>query len=57
MIILYRTAIVNDSVSVRMFGHDTTISVDEALKYAADGRLFLKANKPASVATVKALVG
>ena len=56
MIILNRKPIADNQVSVRMLGVDTTISLSDAQKYAADGQLFFKANKPATLADLKALV-
>lgn len=45
------------TLAIRMLGVDTTIPVDDAIKYAADGQLFFKANKPATLADLKTLVG
>ena len=45
------------ALTVRMLGVDTAIPVDDAIKYAADGQLFFKANKPATLADLKTLVG
>ena len=56
MIILNRKPIVDDKVSVRILGADTTITLVEATKYAQDNRLFFKANKPATVTDVKNLL-
>ena len=56
MIILKRQPAANDTVTVRMLGVDTTIPVDDAIKYAADGQLFFKANKPVALADLKTLV-
>lgn len=56
MIILKRQPAVNNTVAVRMLGVNTTIPVDDAIKYAADGQLFFKVNQPATTTDVKALV-
>lgn len=57
MIILKRQPAVNDTVAVRMLGVDTTIPVDDAIKYATDEQLFFKANRSATLADLKTLVG
>ena len=57
MIILKRQPAVDGTLAIRMIGVDTTIPVDDAIKYAADGQLFFKANKPATLADLKTLVG
>ena len=56
MIILKRQPAVDGTLAIRMLGVDTTIPVDDAIKYAADGQLFFKANKPVALADLKTLV-
>lgn len=57
MIILKRQPAVDGTLAVRMLGVDTVIPVDDAIKYAADGQLFFKTNKPATLADLKTLIG
>ena len=57
MIILKRQPTVDGTLAVRMLGVDTVIPVDDAIKYAADGQLFFKTNKPATLADLKTLIG
>ena len=44
-------------LTVCMLGVDTAIPVDDAIKYANNGQLFFKANKPVAIADLKTLVG
>ena len=46
MIILNRKPVVDGTVSVRMFGRDYQIPVDEAKRYVATNQLYFKVNKP-----------
>lgn len=55
MIILNKKPITKDTVSVRMFGHDTTISFEQAKQYATQGKLYLKTNKAASLKDLQQL--
>lgn len=48
MVILNRKPVVDGTVSVRMFGRDYQISVDEAKRYVDTNQLYFKANKPVS---------
>ena len=46
MVILNKKPVVDGTVSVRMFGRDYQISIDEAKRYVATNQLYFKANKP-----------
>lgn len=46
MVILNRKPVLDGTVSVRMFGRDYQISVDEAKRYVDTNQLYFKANKP-----------
>lgn len=48
MVILNRKPVVDGTVSVRMFGRDYQISVDEAKRYVDTNQLYFKVNKPVS---------
>ena len=48
MIILNRKPVVDGKISVRIFGRDYQISVDEAKRYVNTDQLYFKANKPVS---------
>ena len=48
MIILNKKTVENGTVSVRMFGRDYQIPVEEAKHYVATDQLYFKANKPVS---------
>ena len=46
MVILNRKPVVDGTVSVRMFGRDYQIPVEEAKRYVAINQLYFKVNKP-----------
>ena len=46
MVILNRKPVVDGTVSVRIFGRDYQIPVEEAKRYVATNQLYFKANKP-----------
>lgn len=46
MVILNRKPVVDGTVSVRMFGRDYQIPVEEAKRYVATNQLYFKVNKP-----------
>ena len=46
MVILNRKPVVDGTVSVRMFGRDYQIPVEEAKRYVVTNQLYFKANKP-----------
>ena len=48
MVILNKKPVVDGKVSVRMFGRDYQISVEEAKRYVDTNQLYFKANKPVS---------
>ena len=48
MVILNQKAVVDGTVSVRMFGRDYQISIDEAKRYVDTDQLYFKADKPVS---------
>ena len=48
MVILTKKPVVDGKVSVRMFGRDYQISVEEAKRYVDTNQLYFKANKPVS---------
>ena len=48
MVILNKKPVENGKVSVRMFGRDYQISIEEAKRYVATDQLYFKANKPVS---------
>jgi len=46
MVILNRKPVVDGTVSVRMFGRDYQIPVEEAKRYVVTNQLYFKVNKP-----------
>ena len=46
MVILNKKPVVDGTVSVRMFGRDYQIPVEEAKRYVAANQLYFKVNKP-----------
>ena len=48
MVILNRKPVVDGKVSVRMFGREYQIPVDEAKRYVDTNQLYFKANKHVS---------
>ena len=46
--ILNKKPVIDGTVSVRMFGRDYQIPVEEAKRYVTTNQLYFKANKPVS---------